>query len=97
MNVVCVNFRVKPAHRAPFHDAVLKQARDSLHLESDCQVFDVFVKPDDPCEVMLYEVYTDRAAFDAHCTTDHFHSFSTTVAPWVDEKRVTFWHPLEIA
>ncbi len=95
MYVVTVNFRIKLPYVAPFRAAVLRQARNSLEREADCMRFDVFVSPDDEREVFLFEEYTDRAAFDAHCKTEHFRQFSSAVSSWVDEKQVTGWEPLE--
>lgn len=48
--------------------------------EPGCRQFDV-VRPDDrPGNVVLYEVYDDRAAFDAHQRTPHYATFKRDVA-----------------
>ena len=95
MYVVTVNFRIKPPHVALFRATVLRQAKNSLEREADCTRFDVFMSPDDEHAVFLLDEYTDRAAFDAHCKTEHFREFSSAVSSWVDEKQVAGWEPLE--
>jgi quinol monooxygenase YgiN len=95
MFVVTVEFRIKQGHESSFRAAVLQQAKNSLQREKDCKQFEVFRSPDDPCLVFLYEIYTDRAAFDAHCQTDHFKHFSMIAGPWIEEKQVAVWQPLE--
>jgi quinol monooxygenase YgiN len=97
MFVVTVEFRAHQPHVAEFHQAVLAQAKNSLQREKDCKQFDVLFNPEDPRVVFLYEVYTNRAAFDAHCKTEHFRDFSLAVTPWIDEKHVAVWEPMEKA
>lgn len=89
MFVVVVEFTARPQHVADFHARVLQQAADSLRLESGCHVFDVCVDPEREDFVLLYEVYTDRAAFDAHLRSAHFAAFDREVAPWIRQKNVT--------
>ena len=88
MYVVVVEFTIKPEFAGRFRKRVLQQARDSLELESECHVFDVCVDPaGDDC-VLLYEVYSDRGAFDAHLKSSHFIDFDNGVRDWVESKQV---------
>jgi quinol monooxygenase YgiN len=48
----------------------------------------VCVDSADKASVFLYEVYDDRAAFDAHLATAHFKRFDAAVAPMVASKAV---------
>jgi (4S)-4-hydroxy-5-phosphonooxypentane-2,3-dione isomerase len=41
--------------------------------------------------VFLYELYDDKAAFDAHLKTPHFLSFDARVRDWVERKAVGTW------
>jgi autoinducer 2-degrading protein len=95
MFVVTVEFRIHQPQVAAFHKAVLAQAKNSLQKEKDCKKFEVLINPEDERVVFLYEVYTDRAAFDVHCSTEHFQDFSRAVAPWINAKHVATWEPLE--
>lgn len=89
MFVVVVEFTVQPRQVEKFRARVREQAADSLRLESECHVFDVCIDPEREGRVLLYEVYTDRAAFDAHLRSAHFAAFDRDVAPWIREKKVT--------
>lgn len=88
MYVVSVDFFVKPAHREAFIPQMVANATASLAEEPGCSQFDVAIAQDDPCHIYLYEVYDDRAAFDAHLATAHFRQFNETTADWVQDKRV---------
>lgn len=88
MYVVAVTFHVDAAHADAFLIAVTENARQSLECEPECHRFDVAVGENGPATVFLYELYTDRAAFDAHLASAHFKSFETLVSPWVTSKEV---------
>ena len=70
MYVVTVEFGA-PGHAAAFRSGVVTNARVSLDVEPGCRQFDVCNSPDDPATIFLYEVYADRAAFDAHLASAH--------------------------
>ena len=91
MFVVTVRFAIKAGQEEGFRAAVLDQALNSLRLEPDCQQFDVCRKPDDAGEVLLYEVYKDAAAFEAHQQTEHFAGFGARVQDLVETKTVSTW------
>jgi quinol monooxygenase YgiN len=88
MYVVIVFFEAKPAHAATLGDALLIQARNSLENETGCRRFDVAVDPLDPASFLLYEIYDDEAAFQAHLQTPHYAEFNARVTPWTASKRV---------
>jgi len=87
--VVMVDFRVKPGALAAFRRMIDENARASVRLEPGCRRFDV-VEPEgeDDC-VLLYEIYDDRAAFEAHMRASHFLAFDAESAPLVTAKKVT--------
>ena len=89
MYVVLVEFTTHSEHSAAFLDRVRQQAEDSLRAESQCHVFDVCVDPERDDYVLLYEIYRDRAAFEAHLESPHFHAFDAAVRDWVSDKKVT--------
>jgi autoinducer 2-degrading protein len=88
MHVVTVEFVVKPEHAATFLPAMIANARASREREPGCRQFDVCAAPGDSATVFLYEVYDDRAAFDAHLATPHFKAFDAAVGPWIERKTV---------
>ena len=44
--------------------------------ERGCRRFDVLEPAGEPDRVVLYEIYDDRAAFDAHLQSEHFRRFN---------------------
>ena len=95
MYVITVEFVVHAAQAAAFHAAVLDNATHSREREAACRRFDVCTSlGDDATEhrtFFLYELYDDRAGFDAHLAADHFKAFDAEVAPWVERKTVRSW------
>ena len=91
MYVVIVEFITHPENFDAFLARVRQQAEDSVRLETDCQVFDVCVNSEQENLVLLYEVYTDRGAFDAHLDSPHFHDFDSAVQGWISDKKVSIF------
>ena len=88
MYVVIVDFKIKPERLAEFMPLMLENARASRETEPGCRRFDVCVDPKEKTSVFLYELYDDRAAFDAHLATAHFKRFDPAVTPMVASKAV---------
>ena len=95
MYVVTVEFMVEPQQAAAFLREVVANARVSRDTEPGCRQFDVCAMHDDPTTIFLYEVYTDRAAFDAHLATSHFRSFDAAVGSWVARRTVRIFERIE--
>jgi len=96
MFVVIVDFQLHAANVAQFMAAIRVNAQASVEDEPGCSQFDVCVDPADATKVFLYEIYDDRAAFDAHLATSHFAVFVKAVAPWVmgkSARMLTRAHP----
>ena len=91
MFAVTVLLEVDDRHLSEFMEAMRAQARNSLELEKDCRRFDICVDAGDRRRVFLYEIYTDKAAFDAHLKTDHFVGFDRRVKDWLVSKKVECW------
>ncbi|MEL7152143.1 MAG: putative quinol monooxygenase [Pseudomonadota bacterium] len=92
MYVVAVTFQVHAAYAPAFLDAIRENAKQSLDVEPGCHRFDVAVGENGPETVFLYELYTDRAAFDAHLASAHFKAFDAQVAGWIASKQVKTYH-----
>lgn len=84
-----VDFRLKPGSRGEFRRLIDENARTSVREEPGCRQFDVLEPPKEQDRVVLYEIYDDRAAFEAHLKSAHFRSFNEASAPLVNEKIVT--------
>ena len=88
MFVVCVEFEIMPRHLDDFLVAMRKNAEQPHALEAGCQQFDVCADPDAPHHIFLYEIYDDRAAFDAHLASPHFRHFDQATRDMVASKTV---------
>lgn len=85
-----VTFDVGPEDRAEFHRLVLENAAASLRDEPGCRQFDVLLPEGEAGDrVVLYEIYDDAAAFDAHLRSDHYARFAAATDPLVRGKSVT--------
>lgn len=88
MYVITVEFTIHPGRMPVFMPLMVDNARASREQEPGCRQFDVCLDPAAPNIVYLYEVYDDRAAFDAHLATAHFRSFDAAVRDMVAAKAV---------
>jgi quinol monooxygenase YgiN len=64
--VICAELRVKPESADRFADVIAQHARNSVSLEPGCHAFEVGRTAADPGLFLLYEVYEDEAAYQAH-------------------------------
>ena len=87
--VVLVEFRLKPGMSERFRQMINENARASVRDEPGCRQFDVVVPDGEPESIVLYEIYDNAAAFDAHKKTPHFASFDRDSAALVASKKVT--------
>ncbi|MGY2049060.1 putative quinol monooxygenase [Methylobacterium sp. JK268] len=85
--VVIAEFVVRPGCLDAFLDLARADARASVAHEPGCRTFDVAVSESDPLTVLFYEVYDDRAAFDAHLDTPHLAAFRAGFPTLVAEER----------
>jgi quinol monooxygenase YgiN len=90
MYVLVVDFVVKPEHVEAFTAEIRKNAHASRETEPGCRQFDVCVAPDDPAKIVLYEVYDDKAAFEAHLKTAHFLAVKPKLDAWLAVNKVRF-------
>ena len=88
MYVIIVDFEIDPEQIDDFLPLMCENASASARDEPGCRQFDVCHDPDQPGHVFLYEVYDDRAAFDAHLSTPHFKSFDAATASMIRSKKV---------
>ena len=85
---VVVRFQIDPSQWDDFMPLMLKNAKTSREIEAGCLQFDVAHDPETPNEVFLYEVYDDRAAFEAHLASAHFQEFDGLVQDMIVAKDV---------
>jgi autoinducer 2-degrading protein len=86
--VVFVDFRLKAGSRAAFRDLIEANARASIRREPDCRRFDVIEPAGRADSILLYEIYGNQAAFEAHMQSEHYASFDAESAGFVVSKSV---------
>ncbi|MDH5246855.1 MAG: antibiotic biosynthesis monooxygenase [Betaproteobacteria bacterium] len=91
MHVVTVEFTIDPRQFDRFLPLMLDNARRSRAEEPGCRQFDVSVDDTRQDIVYLYEVYDDRAAFDAHLASPHFVSFAAATAGMITDRVIRNW------
>jgi (4S)-4-hydroxy-5-phosphonooxypentane-2,3-dione isomerase len=85
---ITVDFELKAGALTAFRALIDRNAADSCRLETGCRRFDVLVPDRQADRVLLYEIYDDRAAFDAHLATSHFKAFNRDSGALVINKKV---------
>lgn len=87
--VIMVDFHLRPGTMDAFRGLIDANAIASFAEEPGCQRFDVLVPKGGGDRIMLYEIYDDREAFNAHLRTPHFAQFNQDSAALVMDKMVT--------
>ncbi|MGC6453580.1 MAG: putative quinol monooxygenase [Candidatus Puniceispirillaceae bacterium] len=88
MYVIIVDFEIEDGTLGPFLALMTENAAASLRDEPGCRQFDVCQDPDNPGQIFLYELYDDRAAFEAHLGMPHFKSFDAATKDMIRSKTV---------
>jgi (4S)-4-hydroxy-5-phosphonooxypentane-2,3-dione isomerase len=88
--VLEVKIRIKPEQVENFMAKLAENAK-SARTEPGCKTFDVSVDPNDKTSVMLYEVYADDKAFEAHQATPHFKKYLAEAIPLLASRERRFW------
>jgi len=88
--VLEVKIRIKPESVDPFMAKLAENAK-AARTEPGCRTFDVSVDPNDKTSVMLYEVYADEKAFQAHQETPHFQKYLAEAIPLLASRERRFW------
>lgn len=81
--VILAEFEILPGHAATFIRHARANAAASVRDEPGCRRFDVLLPEDAAERIALYEIYRDRAAFEAHVSTPHFAAFDAATKPLV--------------
>jgi quinol monooxygenase YgiN len=84
-----VTIRTKPETRTAFMEKLAANAA-AARAEPGCLTFDVLVHPDDPDQVMLYEIYKSEAAFKEHQGTEAFKAYLAEAVPLLADRGRTF-------
>jgi len=68
--------------------AALKENGAASVKEPGCREFDIAVSQKDPNHVLIFEVYNDAAAAQAHRETDHFKKYAATTKDMIAKRDV---------
>jgi len=86
--VITVDFFLHAGTLEPFLRLIKENAQKSLSDEPGCDRFDVLIEKGSPDHIVLYEIYRDRAAFDAHVKSRHFAQFNAASQRYVKDKKI---------
>jgi quinol monooxygenase YgiN len=89
--VLQVTIRVKPENLAAFM-AKLQENAAAARKEPGCRQFEVLVDPEDKTKLMLFEVYDDQKAFEAHQAGAAFKKYLAEAVPLVASRERQFWN-----
>ena len=93
MFVLVVNIRIKPENVDAFM-AKLQENAKAARTEPGCRQFEVLVDPKDRAKILLFEVYNDEAAFEAHQQTPHFRKYLADAVPMLASRERSVWQKL---
>src|SRR5262245_55828384 len=93
--VLVVNIRIKPENVDKFMQALKANAREARK-EPGCRQFEVLVDPKESSKVMLFEVYDDEKAFEAHQATPHFKKYLAEAVPMLASRERQVFTRVEI-
>ena len=88
--VLEVKIRIKPDQVENFMAKLAENAKGA-RTEPGCRTFDVSVDPNDRTSVMLYEVYADEKAFEAHQAMPHFKKYLAEAVPLLAARERRIW------
>ncbi len=88
--VLQVAIKIKPENVDTWMKKALDNAREARK-EPGCRQFEVLVDPADQTKVMLFEVYDDDKAFEAHQQTPHFKKYLAEAVPLLASRERHVW------
>lgn len=88
-----VQFRTKPGQRDAFLAAIRAHVALSLASEPGCERLDVLLPQDDPDRVILFELYSDEAAFAAHGATPRLAAVKAAYQPLIESRTADVCSP----
>jgi (4S)-4-hydroxy-5-phosphonooxypentane-2,3-dione isomerase len=82
-----VELDIVPAEFDKFMEAIKENGAASVK-DPGCREFNIIVSEKEPHHVLLFEVYDNAAALEAHRATDHFKKYQATTANMVAKREV---------
>jgi autoinducer 2-degrading protein len=94
MIAIIVDFVAEPGQGDAVRELLKTQAANSLEHEPGCRYFDLCGDPEDSERFMLYELYDDEAAVEAHRSTDYYAVFREKIDPLLKSRDLRVWKRL---
>jgi quinol monooxygenase YgiN len=88
--VLQVNIKIKAENVDSFMKKVLENGA-AARKEPGCRQFEVLVDPEDKTSIMLFEVYDDQKAFEAHQAGVAFKKYVAEAVPLLASRERHFW------
>lgn len=88
--VLQVSIVVKPENLEAFM-AMVRENAAAARKEAGCRQFEVLVDPEDKTKLMLFEVYDDQKAFEAHQAGAAFKKYLAEAVPLLASRERKFW------
>src|ERR1700688_516486 len=85
--IVAVDLDIVPAELDKYMAASKENGAASVK-DAGCREFNITVSQKDPNHVLLFEVYDNAAAFEAHRATDHFKKYIATTTSMVAKREI---------
>jgi (4S)-4-hydroxy-5-phosphonooxypentane-2,3-dione isomerase len=85
---IFVELQAKPESFEAFRAAMVKHAALSLKEDPGCRQFDLFIAPEQPHTLMIYEVYDDEASFQGHAKSKHTADHQAVTRPMVASRKL---------
>jgi len=69
-----VNFTVKPGNEEKTKD-LIRQLQEHTRREPGCRQYNGHQSPEEPSRFLMYELYDNQAALDAHRASPHYEQY----------------------
>ena len=94
---ITVEFDLHDGTFDAFCALISKNATQSVAEEAGCLRFDILLPAGatQPQKIFLYEIYTDRAAFNFHLASEHFNEFDKATRDMISAKRIHEYQIIE--
>jgi autoinducer 2-degrading protein len=83
-----VDIDVVPGQLENYLAAIREVGAASIKTEPGCSEFDIAVSQKDPNHLLIFEVYDNAAAFEAHLKTGHYKKYAATAKDIVAKREV---------
>lgn len=95
--VLYAEFTARPEARAEVEQLIRNYA-DAVRQEPGNRVFDVYTRTEADDRFVVFEVYQDQSAFDAHIGAEKGGAFNSALAPLIvgGASTLSFLRPVEV-